>query len=89
MYIKIGGINNFSEIPWGKEIIITGSTGNDSWVQRMKGVFKKDSNGYRFENEFGMSTHFEPSSFVSLNVLEKVTATPASRKGAKKHEADN
>ena len=74
MYRKIGEINNFSDIPWGKEIIITGSTGNESWVSRMKGVFKKDSNGYRFENEFGMSTHFEPSSFISLNVLEKVSA---------------
>lgn len=71
MYRRIGEIHGFNEIPWGKEIIITGSIGNGSWVQRMKGVFKKSKNDYRFENEFGMNTCFAPSELISLNILEK------------------
>ena len=74
MYRKIGEIDSFGEIPWGKEIIVTGSIGNGDWVQRMKGVFEQNSNDYRFKNEFGMSTRFSPGDFISLNVLEEVSA---------------
>ena len=73
MYRKIGEINGFSEIPWGKEIIVTGSIGSGNWVQRMKGVFEQNSSDYRFKNEFGMSTHLSPNDFISLNVLEEVS----------------
>ena len=74
MYRKIGEIDSFGEIPWGKEIIVTGSIENGDWVQRMKGVFEQNSNDYRFKNEFGMFTRFSPGDFISLNVLEEVSA---------------
>lgn len=70
MYKKIGEINGFSEIPWGKEIIITGSVGN-GWYWNAKGRFTKNENGCRFQDDCGVCTQFIPSDFISLNVLEK------------------
>lgn len=73
MYRKIGEINGFDEIPWGKEIIITGSVGN-GWYWLAKGTFEKNDTGFRFRDECGVCTQFAPGDFISLNVLEKVSA---------------
>lgn len=72
MYRKIGEINSFSEIPWGREIIITGSVGN-GWYWKAKGRFSRNENGGRFQDECGACTQFAPGDFISLNVLEKVS----------------
>lgn len=73
MYRKIGEISAFSEIPWGKEIIITGSVGR-GWYWHAQGRFSRNENGCRFQDECGVCTQFAPSNFISLNVLEKVSA---------------
>lgn len=78
MYKKIGKIENFEDIPWGKEIIITGSVdGNRAWLYRMRGTFKKDDCNYRFVNEFGMPTHFNKQDKFSLNILQHEQANRA------------
>ena len=77
MYRIIGEIIHFNEIPWGKEVIVSGSIGRNHWFWHMKGVFKSQSGNCRFENEFGMSTHLSPDDFISLNVLEKVGCVSA------------
>lgn len=70
MYRKVGEINGFGEIPWGKEITITGGVGR-GWFWRMKGVFRKGNGDFRFVDDFGMSTRFGRDDLVSLNLLEK------------------
>jgi len=84
MYRKIGEINGFSEIPWGKEIIITGSVGN-GWYWQAKGNFIKGESSCRFKDECGVFTQFIPGDFISLNVLEEVSYARKSG-GAKRNE---
>jgi len=79
MYSKIGEITQFSEIPWGKEIIITGQVGS-GWYWNSKGVFIKEERGCRFRDDCGVYTQFAPGDFISLNVLQKTQT------GEEKHE---
>ncbi|TQI66249.1 hypothetical protein [Clostridium sp. KNHs216] len=72
MYKKVGEINRFSEIPWGKEIIITGSVGN-GWYWLSKGKFVRGDNGLHFRDDCGVYSQFAPNDFISLNVLEKAS----------------
>ena len=88
MYRKIGEITRFSEIPWGKEIIVSCYIGKSDWVWAMKGVFEQNSNGYRFKNELGMSIRFSPDDFISLNVLEKVSAARCPENAPKSYRCD-
>ena len=83
MYRKIGKINSFDEIPWGKEIIVSGSIGKRDWMQRMKGVFEQSGNDYRFKNEFDMFTRLSPDDFISLSVLKEVNAAHKPEAGEK------
>lgn len=71
MYLKIGEINSFEEIPWGEEIIITGSCGN-GWYWHAKGRFSRNADGCRFQDDCDVCTSFNSGDFISLNVLEKV-----------------
>jgi len=72
MFKKTGNIDSFADIPWDKQIIITGSiAGNKSYFQRMEGTFRKDNDNFRFVDDFGMSTHFNKNDSMSLNILEK------------------
>lgn len=72
MYKTTGKIDSFDDIPWGIPIIVTGSIdGSRAWMQRMPGVFKRDSGNFRFVNDFGMSTHFKKGDIISLNMLER------------------
>lgn len=72
MYKTTGRIDSFDDIPWDIPIIVTGSIdGGRAWMQRMPGVFKRDSGNFRFVNDFGMSTHFKKGDIISLNILER------------------
>lgn len=69
-YKKVGSIETFREIPWGKPIIITGLIGRGSWKWRMPGVFEKINGEPRFYNEHGISEIIDESERISLNILE-------------------
>ena len=69
-YKKVGSIETFREIPWGKPIIVTGLIGRDSWKWRMPGVFEKINGEARFYNEHGMSEVIDEGERISLNILE-------------------
>lgn len=71
-YKKVGSIDTFGEIPWGKPIIVTGTTRRGSWKWRMPGVFEKINGEPRFRNECGMSEIIDESYRISLDILEIV-----------------
>ena len=69
-YRKVGSIETFGDIPWGKVVIVSGLIGRGSWKWRMAGVFKKVNGEARFYNEHGMSEVIDEGERISLNVLE-------------------
>ena len=71
-YTTVGHITSFSEIPWGEPVIVSGSIGRDTWVQRMPGVFEKKNGGHRFRDDYGMITAIDEKSFIAISILEKV-----------------
>lgn len=71
MYKKVGTIDHFEEIPFDRQVIISGGITRTDWVWRMPGIFRKDNDDFRFVNEFEMSTRFNRDVSISLNVLEK------------------
>ena len=73
MYRKIGKIESCQDIPWDKEIIISGSIGKNTWLWRMSGIFKacSDNRLARFIDEHGVVTPFNEKDFLSLSILEK------------------
>lgn len=40
-YNKTGVIDSWGDIPWNKQIIVSGSIGRNAWMWRMPGVFKE------------------------------------------------
>lgn len=70
VYKRIGTIDNISQIPFNKNLIVTGRIGN-GWSWQMPGVFKKQENKIVFRNEYEMSTEIDENTVISLNVLEK------------------
>ncbi|MEK4824602.1 hypothetical protein NSS71_08585 [Niallia sp. FSL W8-0951] len=71
LYRKIGTIDNIFQIPFDKNLIITGRIGN-SWSYQMPGVFKKNENKIVFRNEHEISTVIDKNTEISLNILEKI-----------------
>ena len=69
-YKKIGTIDSFDEIPWGKPVIVSGGIGRDMWVWHMPGVFERNNGMARFVNKCGMARHIDEKTFIALNVLE-------------------
>ena len=69
-YRKVGSIETFGDIPWGKVVIVTGSIGRRSWKWRMPGVFEKINGEARFNNEYGMSEVIDEGERISLSILE-------------------
>ncbi len=69
-YKRIGTIDNISQIPFDKNLIVTGRIGN-GWSWQMPGVFKKQENMIVFRNEHEMSTVIDKNTEISLNILEK------------------
>ncbi|MED3779377.1 hypothetical protein P4560_02270 [Heyndrickxia sporothermodurans] len=70
-YKKVGTIDNISEIPFDKNIIVTGRIGI-GWSWQMPGVFRQKENKIFFRNEHEMSTVIDENTVISLNILEKV-----------------
>lgn len=71
-YKKVGVIESISEIPFNKNIIVTGSVGCNDWKWRMEGEFKHKGKGIVFRDVHGCVSHVGET--ISLNILEKVTA---------------
>lgn len=69
-YKKIGTIDSFEEIPWGKPVIVSGSIGRDAWMWQMPGVFEINDEKSMFVNEHNMAKDFDKKTRISLNVLE-------------------
>ena len=69
-YKKVGSIETFGDIPWGKVVIVSGLIGRGSWKWRMPGVFEKVNGEARFYNEHGMSDVIDEGERISLNILE-------------------
>lgn len=70
-YKRIGTIDNISQIPFDKDLILTGRIGN-GWSHQMPGVFKKQGNKIVFRNVYEMSTVIDENTDISLNILEKM-----------------
>lgn len=71
-YKTIGTIDDISEIPFDKNLIVTGNIGG-SWKWRMPGVFKKSGSKIVFRNEHEMSTKIDENTEIGLNILEKIS----------------
>ena len=72
MYKLVGSINSFKDIPFDKQVIISGSIdGTQSWFHRVPGIFRKDNDDYRFVDDHGMASRFRKETPLSLNVLER------------------
>lgn len=69
-YNKVGTIDSFDEIPWGKPVIVSGGIGKDAWMWHMPGVFEINNGKARFVNECGMAKYLDEKTLISLNVLE-------------------
>ncbi|MCO7175542.1 hypothetical protein ACFP7A_00885 [Sporolactobacillus kofuensis] len=70
-YKKIGTIDNISQIPFNKNLIVTGRMGN-GWSWHMPGVFKKQGNKIVFRNVHEMSTEIDKNTIIGLNILEEI-----------------
>lgn len=70
-YKRVGTIDNISQIPFDKNIIVTGIIGN-GWSWKMPGVFKKQGNKIIFRNMHGMSTEIDENTEIGLNILEEM-----------------
>lgn len=68
-YNKTGVIDSWGDIPWNKQIIVSGSIGRNAWMWRMPGCFKKNNGDAWFMDEHGMATHFNENDLISLNML--------------------
>lgn len=71
-YRKIGTLDNISEIPFNRNIIVSGRVDKTGWMWQMGGTFKKEKNQIIFKNDYGMTTKVEEKE-ISLNVLEKIS----------------
>lgn len=71
MYKKIGTIDNISEIPFNKKLIVTGKVDKIGWMWQMGGMFIKIGNEIIFRNEYDMTTKVEDGE-IGLNILEKI-----------------
>ncbi len=69
-YIKTGVINDISEIPLNKTLIISGNVNKYSWYWRMDGVFEKKEGEIVFRDIHGIVTKAKRGE-VHLNVLKK------------------
>ncbi len=76
MFRRIGQINSFNEIPWGKKVMIMGSVCHNDWCYGMPGAFRKNERGYYFENDFGMKTYFKKEDFIGVNLMEAYAHRP-------------
>lgn len=70
-YMKIGTIDGISEIPFNKNVIVSGRVDKTGWMWQMGGLFEKKGNEIVFKNEYGMTTKVEEEE-ISLNILEKI-----------------
>lgn len=70
-YKKIGIIDNITEIPLNKNIIVSGHVDGIGWMWHMGGIFKKKGNEVIFQNEYGMSTKVQNGK-IGLNILRKI-----------------
>jgi len=71
-YKKIGTIDDISEIPFNKNVIVSGRVDKTGWMWQMGGVFGKGGDKIVFvDNEIGMAREVKEEE-ISLNVLEKI-----------------
>jgi hypothetical protein len=70
-YKRVGTIKNASEIPFDKNLIVTGILGS-GWMWRMEGVFKHKENKVVFEDIHGCVSKVKGN--INLTILEKTTA---------------
>ena len=67
---KIGAIKKLVEIPFDKELIVTGSVNKHGWVWRMPGTFKRKGNEVIFENMHGMTSTVDEK--INLAIITRV-----------------
>mgnify|MGYP001258210753 CR=1 FL=1 len=71
MYRKIGKITSINEIPYGQNIIISGTIGN-GWFLRVPGRFEKRNNKLVYIDVHGCMVEHDMNSYINLSILEKV-----------------
>lgn len=68
-YIKVGNIENISDIQFNQHYILTGSINKRSWLWRMGGKFEKVNNDIIFKNDYNMVEKVIEDE-ISLTVLK-------------------
>ncbi len=71
-YKKIGTIDDISELPFNKNVIVSGRVDKTGWMWQMGGVFGKRGDKIVFiDNVIGMAREVKEGE-IGLNILEKI-----------------
>lgn len=69
---KVASISSIEEIPWGKQIIVSGCIGYSFWW-KMTGTFTMTAdNRIKFTSRDGTVSFDDTDNLVSLSILEEV-----------------